>query len=302
MAGGPVQKFEWDDGQGGQGQMALASTLITLLLLVAIGFGMWQRSDAGDVPATILSVAEDESVSVAEGAAVLSGGLFGGPRSLGIDADVGVADRSSGAPQVFFVASAEAATEVRNRIVEENRLRFANGAPERDAQVIVVESDEQAAEWTGALRDTDAVRTELGAPPFEIIDIRSSGAIDLTVNACSGDGLTTALPTGGMAERHCEHGRAGPESGAASPARAGTRERITVYLVTNLAETGLIYDRYLRPNEMALRVGTTEEEVRADAMLRELTLRVGDGNVTVIDMRAPDASVGEAGVPGPSSP
>jgi hypothetical protein len=74
----------------------------------------------------------------------------------------------------------------------------------------------------------------------------------------------------------------------------GTGERITVYLVAGEADDGLLYELYLRPNQLALRAGTSEEYIRAEAMLRDLTLHVGDGNVTVIDLRTPaGASAGQ---------
>jgi hypothetical protein len=121
--------------------------------------------DAGDAGATAAAVEP-----------VPPGGVFGGPRSLGIDAEAGVGGRSTSAPRIYLVASADAATEVLTRIVEENRLRLANGAPERDAKVVIVESDEQAIAYAGSLQDSDAIRVELGAPPFEIIDLRRAQA------------------------------------------------------------------------------------------------------------------------------
>jgi hypothetical protein len=285
MAGGPVQEFEWDDGQGGQGQMALASTLITLVLLLVIGFVVWHRSDSRASIAALLPGAEGEGTSVAAVEPAPPRNVYAGPQTLGIDADVWIAYSSSNPPRVYFVATTDAATEVLNRVAEENRLRFANGEPEFNAQVVVVGSDDHAIAYAGSLQDSDAIRVELGAPPFEIIDLRTSGTVAQSAITCSGDGMTTATPSGGMAEWYCAQTMEQPQGAAPSPAHAGTGELITVYRVTEPADTGLIYERYLRPNEVALRVGTTEEEIRADAMLRELTLRVGDGNVTVIDLR-----------------
>lgn len=120
MAGGPVQEFEWDDGQGGQGQMALASTLITLVLLLAIGFVVWRRSDAGEGAVAALLVAEDERTSDADEVTGASGGVSGGPRSLGIDAEVRAPPYVSKAPRIYLVRSAEAASEAGKQIVEEN--------------------------------------------------------------------------------------------------------------------------------------------------------------------------------------
>lgn len=114
--------------------------------------------------------------------------------------------------------------------------------------MVVVESDEQAIAYSGWLQDSDVMRTEMGETPFEIIDLRT---------------------------------------GAPAAAHAGTGERIRVFLVEGLTDIDALHDLHLlRPDELALRVETTEEEVRADAILRELKLDVGDGNVTVIDLRS----------------
>jgi hypothetical protein len=214
MAGGPVQDFEWDDGQSGQGRMAMVSTLITLVLLLVVGFVVWQRTDGRASVAALLPVAGEEGTSAVAVAPAPPGDVHGGPHTLGIDADVWVAYSSSNPPRVYFVATKDAAAEVLNRIAEENRLRLANGVPEFNAQVVVVVSDDHAIAYAGSLQNSDAIRAELGAPPFEIIDLRTAEAATPTAIACSGDGLTTTAPTGGMAERLCEDARGQAGAGA----------------------------------------------------------------------------------------
>ena len=173
MARELLQELDGDGEDVDQVQMALGSTLITLLLLVLIGFAMWQRYGGRAPATTAMPAAGVERTAAAAVEPTPPVGVFAGPRSLGIDEAVRMADDSSSIPRIYFVASADVETDVLNRIAEENRLRYANGAAARRVKVVIVNSNEHASAWIGSMQDSDAIRAELGAPPYEIINLRT---------------------------------------------------------------------------------------------------------------------------------
>jgi hypothetical protein len=100
-------------------------------------------------------------------------------------------------------------------------------------------------------------------------------------------GTTPTVEKGGLAELYDDLSRPN------SPARSAGAKRITVYLVPSAAEAeALAVARAAArgtngapEDEIVLPVGTTEEQARANAFLRDLELHSADGNQLVVDVR-----------------
>jgi hypothetical protein len=156
--------------RGDQAQMAAVSTAITLVLVVAIAFGVWQsRGGRGDRASSALVV---DGAGAGEATVSLQ-------QIPSKDGTGRTAEQSLKTVRVFLVDSNEAADAARARIVVENNFRFVNGEPEREAHVIVVEPDTDADAWLRTLAEQDSVLAGLGQPTLEVIDLRAAAGPQL---------------------------------------------------------------------------------------------------------------------------
>lgn len=154
--------------RGDQAQMAAVSTAITLVLVAAIAFSVWQsRGGRGDRASAVVDGA-------GAGAAAVSSEQMPPADGAGTGSPATVDGAGRPAARIFLVDSDDTAAAARARIVDDLNFRSANGMPERGAHVIVVEPDRDADLWLRTMAEQDAILAGQGQPTLEIIDLRGT--------------------------------------------------------------------------------------------------------------------------------